>query len=249
MSYDSVQTLAAFAQQHGITYALLADEGSNVIRRLGLLNEHVFDQHAAFGIPRRDQHWGVAYPGAFLLDAAGVVIDKRFQQSYRERETGAALLEQGFGIATSAAGASVSAPGPVVTIAAHLDAATYRLFQRRWLTVSLAIADGWHIYGEPIPEGYVPVTVSVAPVPGMAVGAVHGPEPRLFRVEGLDEQFVVFEGDLTFSLPLTFGQKEGDLGIAVTVQYQACRATECLPPEAVTLVLPLGAENLVDAQR
>jgi hypothetical protein len=249
VSYDPVEVLAAFAEKHGITYRLLADAGSVVIRRLALLNEHVYEQHAAFGIPRRDQHWGVAYPGAFLLDEAGVVIDKRFQQSYRERETGAALLEQGFGLPSNAAGADVSASGPVVTASAHLDAATYRLFQRRWLTVSLTIAAGWHVYGEPVPAGCTPLSIRVAPVEGLVVGDVQGPEPRPFLVAGLEEQFVVFEGEPAFALPLTFTQKPGDLTIEATVQYQACSTTDCLPPDALTLTLPLGAENLVDSQR
>jgi len=32
ISYDAVETLAAFAAKHGITYPLLADAGSRVIR-------------------------------------------------------------------------------------------------------------------------------------------------------------------------------------------------------------------------
>lgn len=244
-----MSVLAGFAEKHGITYPLLADAGSIVIQRLGLFNEHVFEQHAAFGIPRNDRVWGVAYPGVFLLDETGVVTEKRFQQSYRERETGTALLEQGFGIAGSAGGAQAEAAGSVVVVRAHLDSPTYRLFQRRWLTVELEIAPEWHVYGEPISEGCSPLAISVAPIDGLTVGATHGPEPRPFRLEGLDEQFVVYEGRAVFSVPLTFDKKPGDLELAVSVHYQACSATECLPPDSLELALALAAENLVDLDR
>ena len=93
-----MDVLATFAAKQHITYTLLSDEGSTVIRALGLFNEHVFEHHAAYGVPQRDHHWGVPYPGVFLLDEQGYVRHKRFQQSYRERETGVALLEQGFGL-------------------------------------------------------------------------------------------------------------------------------------------------------
>ena len=109
ISYDAVDVLATFAAKQHITYTLLSDEGSTIIRALGLCNEHVFEHHAAYGVPRRDQHWGVPYPGVFLLDEQGYVRQKRFQQSYRERETGVALLEQGFGLPSTVHGTPVQA--------------------------------------------------------------------------------------------------------------------------------------------
>lgn len=41
LSYDPVAVLRAFADKHGLSFPLLSDEGSHVIRRLGLLNERV----------------------------------------------------------------------------------------------------------------------------------------------------------------------------------------------------------------
>ena len=52
VSYDSVATLSAFADKHGITFPLLADEGSVTIRALGLLNEHLEQQHAVTALRR-----------------------------------------------------------------------------------------------------------------------------------------------------------------------------------------------------
>lgn len=241
--------LSAFAQKHGITYPLLGDEGSVAIRRLGLLNERVFEQHAAFGIPRSERAAGVAYPGVFLLDERGLVVEKRFLQNYRERETAAAILEQGFAVETAEHDPDAHAATDGVALRAYLDAPTYRIYQRRWLTVDLSIAPGMHVYGEPIPDGYVPLSIVVEPVDGMMAGDRQGPAPRPYRVEGLDEQFVVYEGAARFVVPLTFTRKPGDITVRAVVRLQTCSATDCLMPAAVALELPLRAENLVDLER
>ena len=43
ISYDPVETLAAFSRQRGITFPLLSDAGSETIKRYGILNT-VVDQ-------------------------------------------------------------------------------------------------------------------------------------------------------------------------------------------------------------
>lgn len=58
------------------------------------------------------------------------------------------------------------------------------------LTVELSIEPGLHVYGTPIPEGYIPLTATVAPLEGLVAGAAELPEPHPFRIEGLDEQFL-----------------------------------------------------------
>lgn len=104
ISYDAVEILRGFADKHGIAYTLLSDQGSKIISELGLLNERVNEQHAAYGIAMQDRHRGLPYPGVFLFDEHGRVLQKRFHQSYRERETGAGIIEQGFGITSATHG-------------------------------------------------------------------------------------------------------------------------------------------------
>jgi len=45
ISYHSVETVREFATARGITFPLLSDAGSEVIKRLGLINPHVRRQH------------------------------------------------------------------------------------------------------------------------------------------------------------------------------------------------------------
>ena len=246
ISYDPVDVLAAFAQRQAITYPLLSDEGSRVIHALGMLNEDVERHHAAYRVATQPHHQGVPYPGAFLLDEHGVVAEKRFQQSYRERETGSGLLAQGFGGESSRHGTEAHGGSEGVAVRAWLDSSAYRFFQRVWLIVELTVEPGLHVYGRPIPEGYVPLSIEVAPVEGLVVGTPAWPEPHPFRVAGLDEQFYVYDGTVRVALPLTMTRRDaGDLHLPVTVRYQACSASDCLMPAAVSLELNLAAAPLV----
>ena len=250
ISYDTVEVLAGFAAKHGITYTLLSDEGSKVIRALGLFNEHVFEHHAVYGVPKRDAAWGVPYPGVFLLDEQGHVLQKRFQQSYRERETGVAFLEHGFGGTSSVHGALVQGQAQGVQVAARLDSPTYRTFQRLWLTVDITLDAGLHVYGQPIPEGFIPVSIDIAPLEGLVVGTPEFPTPTLHRLEGLDEDFYIYEGALTVAMPLTFSQEGDDTTVRVTVRYQACSDDAgCFMPQKVELPLPVQAADHIDRPR
>jgi hypothetical protein len=236
VSYDSVEVLNAFARKYGISYPLLSDEGSKAIRALRILNEEA--PPPVFGIP---------HPGTFVLDAGGTVRSKHFYASYRERDTGVGTLAHVAGIEAPGHGTAFEAAADGVAVSAWLDKDQYAWGQRVWLTVDLQIAPGLHVYGQPVPEGYYPLEVTVAPIERVVVGAPVTPPPAPFRVEGLDEQFAVYEGSVRIEIPLTFMTVDGGaLAVALTVSYQACSATDCLPPAAVSLVLPIEEAPLIE---
>ncbi len=236
VSYDSVEVLAGFAQKYGISYPLLSDDGSRVIRELGILNHEAAEP--VFGIP---------HPGTFVLDADGAVRSKHFYPSYRERDTGVGVLEHLLGIDGGGHGEHREAAASGITARAWFDKGTYAWGQRVWLNVELEVAPGLHVYGRPIPGGYYPLEVTVAPIERVVVGAPVLPPPRPFRIAGLDEQFAVYDGRVRVAMPLTFMIVDGGtLNVAVTVSYQACSATDCLPPMSVQFVLPVAEEPLVE---
>ena len=242
-----MDVLARFAATHGVTFPLLSDEGSRVIRQLGMLDEQVYEHHAAFGITdRQDRFWGVPYPGEFLLDERGVVTQKRFQKNYRERETSRTILEQGFGIEASLHGPEARSEVGGVAVSAFLDAGEYRIYQRLRVNVEVVVPSGWHVYGLPIPEGYVPLSVSVAPVEGLEVGEPVLPAPHPLRVEGLEEQFFVHDGKVSVAVPAVFTKNVGDQTLHVEVRFQACSSDQCQRPNGVWLDLPIKAEKHVE---
>jgi peroxiredoxin len=239
ISYDSVDVLAGFGEKYGIRYPLLSDERSAVIRRLGMLNERVAEHHAFYGVPMRDDVYGVPYPGSFVLDEQGIVVERRFEDSYRVRETAVGVLEAAFGASSGHHGAETTAAGDGVVARAYLDSETYRVMQRLRLTVELKIEPGLHIYGTPVPEGYVPLSVEIAPVEGVEADPLEAPTPRPFTVAGLDERFLVYSDEVSATVPIRFGQLTGDRTIEIAVGYQACSATACLPPRLLRFRLPV----------
>jgi DsbC/DsbD-like thiol-disulfide interchange protein len=136
-----------------------------------------------------------------------------------------------------------------VELRATLASDTYRSSQQLWLTVELTIEPGLHIYGQPIPEGYIPLSIAVAPLDGLVVGAPEWPAAHPYRVEGLEEELFVYEGKVAVSLPLAFTQAEGDQTLQVTVRYQACSDTDCFLPSTSRLALPVKAVDLGDRPR
>jgi AhpC/TSA family len=83
ISYDSVETLAAFSRQRGITFPLLSDAGSETIKRYGILNTVVDEALGAHkddpAVKEETQKYvsavgvnpimkGIAFPGTFIVD-------------------------------------------------------------------------------------------------------------------------------------------------------------------------------------
>ena len=241
ISYDPVETLHAFAEKHGITYPLLSDEGSHVIRHLGLENARVQEDHAHYGIPADPRHVGLPYPGTFVLDEGGIITRKRFYESYRVRDTGVGLLARALDQIEPVADHAVTGEDEVVRVRAWLDSPTYAFFQRIHVNVEASVAPGFHVYAPPVPAGFVPLSMQVAPIEGVEIGMAEWPAPHPFEVKGLDERFWVHEGTVYGALPLTFTAPPGtgDHVVQVTLIYQACSDSVCLAPMALALSLPV----------
>jgi hypothetical protein len=248
ISYDSVTVLAAFSAKHGIGYPLLSDEGSHTLRRLGLINERVGEDHAAYGIPANPRHVNLPYPGVFVLDEHGVIAEKRFHESYRERDTGAGLLAQSLGILDGPRGAETAVGGHAVRVRAWLDSPTYCASQRLHLSVELDIPAGLHVYAAPAPDGCAPLSLDVGRIDGLELRPVSWPEPRRLRVSGLDEEVWAHQGTIRGTLPLAFTAPAGggDHLLEAVLRYQVCGDGLCAPPESVRLALPVREVALVD---
>jgi hypothetical protein len=246
MSYDAIPILRAFATEHGISFPLLSDEGSHVIRRLGLLNERVQEDHAVYGIQPNPRHVGVPYPGVFVLDERGVVVGKRFHDSYRERDTGPGLVAHTVGLLGTAPTSGVPSSSDPVEIRAWLDSPTYAWFQRLLLTIEVVTIPGIGVFGHRALPGFVPLSVSVEPLEGLEVGPTTWSSPPR-RVKGLHEALEVHEGTIRGSLPLTFTAPpgRGDQIVRVSITYQTCREAHALPASSIRLDLLVHERPLI----
>ena len=82
VSYDPVDVLAKFAEKKQITFALLSDPESQVIKSYEVLNKDAKGKTA-----------GIPYPGTFLIDREGVIRAKLFHEGYKERHSTDDLLK------------------------------------------------------------------------------------------------------------------------------------------------------------
>ena len=83
ITYDTPAQMKKFAQKNAISYPLLSDSGSKVIRELGLLNE---------AMPSDSRYFGVPHPGVFLLDDSRRIRGKFAEEDYRKRPLMSDLL-------------------------------------------------------------------------------------------------------------------------------------------------------------
>src|ERR1700739_5078466 len=85
ISYDSPEILKFFGDRYKITYSMLGDPDSKVIREYAVLNEEA-----------RGMQKGFARPGYYFIDANGVIREKFFEAKYRERLTGNSIIAKLF---------------------------------------------------------------------------------------------------------------------------------------------------------
>jgi peroxiredoxin len=81
LSYDPPATGAAAAAKLGLTFPLLADEGSKVIDAYGIRNTEAKGKAA-----------GVAHPVIFIVDRAGVIRAKLAREGYKDRPESAEII-------------------------------------------------------------------------------------------------------------------------------------------------------------
>jgi hypothetical protein len=237
-----VGALREFATAKGIGFPLLADQGSRVITELGLLDRDLAAHHAAFGIQTRDSQLGVAYPAIFVLDEAGRVVAKRIKENYRAREGMLKLLDETLGVALTPAGPQRQAATSRVAVTVTTDSPEYLRWEETRLHVIFDVDPGWHVYGNPVPEGYTAVAVDIDAIAEVAVKRVQLPPTRPLRIESLDEDFQVHEGRFQLQVPFAVNapQGHGSVELKIAVHYQACSDAECLPPATLMFELRLN---------
>ena len=234
ISYDSQEVLAGFAEDNGIEYPLLSDEGSGVIRRYGILNTLIDPD---------EEHYGLPFPGSYLVGRDGRVEEKRFHREYRIREAGGTVLRS-LGARPDVAGyPRVEGGDDQLSITATLGAPEFKFDQIIDLVVRLELAPGLHLYGEPVQEGMYPTTVRVSSTAPLRVGDTRYPATQPHVVEGLDASLPAFVGELEVVVPLISDSREGVIPIGIEISYQACSDRECYIPrtERLHLDVPTGA--------
>jgi peroxiredoxin len=255
ITYDPQPALASFASKHGITYQLLADEGSAVIQRFGILNTLIDPEDPAKNPATGQRFYGIPFPGTYITDESGVVTEKHFFQQYEKRVSAGTILDRAVGrVLVHDQAPQQEMREQVATLTTFLADGELRRDVASTLYVRIAMDEGFHVYADPLPEGFVATRVAVGPVEGLEVGAALYPATHSREFPELEVTLPVYDSTAVVAVPVTAqaalfagrgAGKESSVAIPVKVLYQACSETVCHRPRTVELVLEAPLAPLV----
>jgi hypothetical protein len=240
ISYDSPETLRKFSDSRGITFPLISDPGSAIIRKYGLLNNTVDPKSRTYGIP---------HPGTFVLDRKGVVQSRFFEDAYQERYTAATILST-FG--AGAGGGAISADTRHLTMIATISDASAAPGEHLAITVNVTPKAGMHLYA-PGKHDYQVVQLMLDPQPWMRLQSTIYPAPEIYHFKPLNERDEVFMKPFRLRRDLTLlatpeAQKllAGMTTVTITgaLEYQACDDKVCFNPSRVPVRFVVKVKEL-----
>jgi thiol:disulfide interchange protein len=132
----------------------------------------------------------------------------------------------------------LAAPGKA-TWTARLEPADARAGEGAQIVITGKIESPWHIYSPTTPKGG-PIATTIAlskdSASVLAGGKVVQPKPVKQHDTGFDVDVELYEGSLAFGMPVTVAPKAaGAQKATIELQYQACNASNCIPPEKVNI--------------
>jgi len=242
LSYDEADALRDFGEAHGITYTLLSDPNSEVIRSFGILNTLIdTDDHPWYGIP---------YPGTYVVNADGAITHKFFDNNLAVRAGPEQLLRAVQGQPVLEARADEAAPEAVqVNIA--LDGSALAATVQRDLVARFSVPAGRHVYAEPAPQGTVAVDVVLDESDRLVKRPIVRPASEPHALAGTGESFQVHHDLFELRLPLTVNNAAGGVDAEITVsgevRWQSCDDEVCDIPtsQRFELTLPVAESPAV----
>jgi hypothetical protein len=240
ISYDAQETLKRFSDSRGITFPLISDIGSAIIKKYGLLNETVDPKSRTYGIP---------HPGTFVVDRQGVVRSRFFEDAYQERYTAAAILST---IGASVAASPVSATTAHLTMSASISDSVAAPGERLAIVVKVTPKPGMHLYA-PGKHDYQVVKLTIDPQPWLRSHAAIYPASQIYHFKPLNERVEVFMKSFQLRRDVTLlatpeAQKllAGMTRVTITgaLEYQACDDKVCFNPARVPMSFVVGLKQL-----
>ena len=253
VSYDEQAALQAYSLGQDIEFTLFSDPESRVIRQYRVLNTFIG--------PEDDFYFGIPFPGTFLIDESGTIVDKLFRPHLSTRDSGEAMIDRMQGRSRQGEDDpfDYSLEGDGIEVSAFYRGGRghLRIGPMSRLIVRFKMPPGIHVYDAPVPEGMVPVSIELEAPEGVRwEHGVHRPT-RSLEIASLKEPLQVWEEEVEFEI-LIFGNStlaplfETDdiqsLTVTINVRYQSCDDHQCFLPQSriLKLNIPLGKTVIPD---
>jgi hypothetical protein len=241
ISYDSPAVLKSFADRQHITFPMLSDPNSKIIRSYGILNETVPTGEPTFGIP---------YPGTYIVDTQGKVVSKYFEDDYKERVSASDILVRTFGQKADGAGGEAQTKHLWLTSFASTPVA--RPGHRVALTLEIELLPKMHVYAPGV-QGYIPIDWTLDLGTMAKRHPFDYPASEMLHLDAINETVPVYRNRVRIEREVTFAQEnnlkplitpDGELVLKGSFRYQACDDRECYLPQTVPLEWHFRFEGL-----
>lgn len=229
ITYDSPAILWSFASRKGITYPMLSDPQSQIIRAFGILNPE--GKGFAAGIP---------YPGMYYIAPNGVIQKRFFEARYSDRFTPNNAYAELFGGATPAAKPVVAEHGPHLTISLAQSDAVVGPGSRLELLVKIDPAAKVHVYAPGAEaDGYKVVSLALNDSSSFRALPAAYPQGTIMEFRALKESVPVYSKPTVIRQDIVMAATRDfihsvDQGrrveISGTFRYQACDDHQCFNP-------------------
>jgi hypothetical protein len=229
LTYDSLAILRHFGDRKGITYPLLSDPDSEVIKAFGILNPNYPPDHSGHGLP---------FPGMYIVDENGIVQAKFFEEDHRERYTTSHVLVRHF--LDPAGHAVTTVETDHLKLTASASDAVVRAGNRVTLVLDVELPPKMHLYAPGVEGGYIPIDWEIPDAKTWLAFEAEYPESRTMHLAAIDETVPVYEKKLRVMRDVVIGPNEaiehlfdGSLTLEGSFEYQACDDTICYRPEVI----------------
>src|SRR5947207_4951992 len=267
ISYDSLDILAAFSAQHGITFPLLADEGSATIKRYGILNTvaeeglgpngkdpdviaQVKLYVSANGANERQR--GIPFPGTFIVDRSGRVKARFFEESYTVRNTVSNIRVRLNEVDSAVAGTQVASR--LLDVVTYPSDAAVAPGNRFSVVARVTPHNGVHVYA-PGAGSYKIIDLTVLPGQYIRPTQTKYPPPEIYFFKPLNERVPTYQKPFTLTQEVVLDasarevmSKQTSLTIGGALTYQACDDRLCYDPVTLPLSWTVGLRPIVTEQ-
>jgi peroxiredoxin len=232
VTYDSTAVLRAFATRRNIHFEMLSDPDSAIIDAFGVRN------HDPETVGAKD---GIAIPNYFLVAPDGTISKRHAETNILDRVTASYAYELFFGPGTARPTAAAIVPDtPHLSVSLGQSDVSLAPGNRTRLTVQLSVGKDSHLYAPGADAfGYRPVKITLDPSDLYQANPTVYESAVYMEFSGLQESVPVFASStvLTQDLwavrsPQTNAEfnKNPDLVIHGTLEYQVCTNTTCFAP-------------------
>jgi hypothetical protein len=240
ISYDPPETLKKFADSRGITFPLVSDRGSEIIKRYGILNDRQDPKTRSHGVP---------HPGTFIVDRKGVVKARFFEDAYQERYTAAAILATR---GLDPDGTRAPARTDHLVVSASITDTSVAPGERIAIVLQVTPLPAMHLYA-PGKHDYQVVRLVIDPQPWLRAHEATYPPSEIYHFKPLDERVEVYSKPFRLVRDLTILASPEmqkvlvempTITITGALEYQACDETTCYNPARVPVSFTLNVKPL-----